>query len=76
MSKPKKTHLLAAKRVLRYVKDTKDHGIFFPFGTKESEPELQLVGYADSDFGGYLVERKSTSGYLFLINEAPISWCS
>jgi len=37
---------------------------------------LELVWYADSDYNGDLVERKSTSGYLFSLNDAPVSWCS
>ncbi|CAL0321854.1 unnamed protein product [Lupinus luteus] len=74
MCQPKKTHLLAAKRVLRYVQGTYDHGILFR--TQKQKLELELEGYADSDYGGDLVERKSTSGYLFLLNKSPISWCS
>lgn len=38
--------------------------------------ELTLVGYTDSDFGGDQVERKSTSGNIFFLNKAPISWTS
>ncbi|CAL0332892.1 unnamed protein product [Lupinus luteus] len=74
MSNPKKSHMLAAKRLLRYVKGTTDFGVLFPL--KLQKPELELTGYADSDFGGDLVERKSTSGYLFLLNGAAVSWCS
>lgn len=74
MSKPKKSHLLAAKRILRYLQGTSDYGVLFPFGREKSE--LELVGFSDSDYGGDLIERKSTSGYLFLLNKAPISWCS
>ncbi|XP_047157264.1 secreted RxLR effector protein 161-like [Vigna umbellata] len=73
MSQPKKSHMLAAKR-MRYIKGTSDYGILFQVGRQKDE--LKLVGYADSDYGGDLVERKSTSGYIFFINEAPISWCS
>lgn len=77
MGKPKKTHMLAAKRVLRYVKGTADLGILFRFGTRETdEGNLKLIGFTDSDHGGDCVERKSTSGYVFLLNGSPISWCS
>ena len=74
MSSPRKVHLLAAKRLLQYLAGTADHGILFPFGRKKSE--LELIGFVDSDYGGDLIERKSTSRYLFLINNAPIAWCS
>ncbi|XP_047158697.1 uncharacterized mitochondrial protein AtMg00810-like [Vigna umbellata] len=74
MSNPKISHMAAAKRILRYVKGTADYGILFPYGTKEEE--LKLVGYTDSDFGGDQIERKSTSGNIYFINRAPISWSS
>jgi hypothetical protein len=34
------------------------------------------MGYADADWGGDLDERKSTSGYIFLLNNGVISWSS
>ncbi|WVZ22264.1 hypothetical protein V8G54_000808 [Vigna mungo] len=37
---------------------------------------LELIGYCDSDYGGDAVERKSTSGYIYFLNKAPVSWCS
>ena len=30
--------------------------------------ELRLVGYSDADWGGDLDQRRSTSGYVFLLN--------
>ncbi|KAG2397159.1 Retrovirus-related Pol polyprotein from transposon RE1 Retro element 1 [Vigna angularis] len=77
MRRPKKTHMLAAKRLLRYVKGTADFGILFPFGKHNTDGgSLKLIGFTDSDHGGDCVERKSTSGYLFMLNGSPISWCS
>ncbi|WVZ16917.1 hypothetical protein V8G54_009899 [Vigna mungo] len=44
MGKPKQTHMLAAKRVLRYVKGTADFGILFPVGRHKIDGEcLELV---------------------------------
>jgi hypothetical protein len=34
------------------------------------------MGYAYADWGGDLDERKSTSGYVFLLNNGVISWSS
>jgi hypothetical protein len=34
------------------------------------------MGYADADWGGDLDERKSTSDYVFLLNNEVISWSS
>uniref|UniRef100_A0A3Q7IZP5 Reverse transcriptase Ty1/copia-type domain-containing protein n=1 Tax=Solanum lycopersicum TaxID=4081 RepID=A0A3Q7IZP5_SOLLC len=35
-----------------------------------------LVGYCDSDYAGDLDKRRSTSGYVFTIANAPVSWKS
>ncbi|CAF2066949.1 unnamed protein product [Rotaria magnacalcarata] len=42
---------------------------------KGKEDKVSLVGYADADWGG-AEDRKSTTGYLFLLNGSPISWTS
>jgi hypothetical protein len=34
------------------------------------------MGYTDADWEGDLDERKSTSGYVFLLNNGVISWSS
>ncbi|CAH9104519.1 unnamed protein product, partial [Cuscuta europaea] len=74
MEKPKTSHLIAAKRILRYIKGTSDFGILLPNSVKNKE---ELVnGYADSDWAGDLTDRRSTSGYVFRIGDAPVSWCS
>lgn len=62
MHSPRETHFTAAKRVLRYIKGTSTLGIFFP---TSAEKTVKLVGYSDSDWGGCIVDSKSTSGYLF-----------
>ncbi|WVZ81605.1 LOW QUALITY PROTEIN: hypothetical protein U9M48_028960 [Paspalum notatum var. saurae] len=53
---PKESHLTAVKRILRYLKHTPSIGLWYPKGAK-----LELLGYSDSDFYGYRVDRKSTS---------------
>ena len=37
---------------------------------------LEVVGYSDSDFGGCSDDRKSTSGYIFMLAGGAISWKS
>ncbi|RDX92050.1 Copia protein, partial [Mucuna pruriens] len=41
MQEPRKSHLLATKRILRYVQGTIDFGILFPKGEAVVEPELE-----------------------------------
>lgn len=62
MTSPLKQHLQEAQRVLRYVKGTLTYGIHFK---RVEEPEL--VGFSDSDWGGSVEDKKSTSGYVFTI---------
>ena len=75
MSDPRQSHLLAAKRIMRYLKGTLGYGIIFPHQTKEDD-NLHLVTYSDSDWCGDLVDRKSTMGQVFLLSGSPISWNS
>ena len=37
---------------------------------------LQIVGYADADWGGCRDTLKSTSGYVFMLSGGAISWKS
>ncbi|KAL8087732.1 hypothetical protein AgCh_037766 [Apium graveolens] len=71
MEKPKQDHFMAAKRILRYIKGTLDHGLFYTYSQ-----DSKLVGYSDSDYGGDLDDGKSTSGYAFHIGSAIFSGSS
>ena len=37
---------------------------------------LEVVGYSDSDFTGYINSRKSTSRYVFMFANGVVSWRS
>eukprot|EP00268_Persea_americana_P008044 TRINITY_DN13089_c0_g1_i1.p1 TRINITY_DN13089_c0_g1~~TRINITY_DN13089_c0_g1_i1.p1 ORF type:complete len:530 (+),score=94.20 TRINITY_DN13089_c0_g1_i1:90-1592(+) len=71
---PTEFHLLAAKRILRYLKGTIDFGIWYKKGGKSAPPSL--IGFTDSDYAGDLDDRKSTSGYVFMIGAGAVSWSS
>jgi hypothetical protein len=64
-------HLKAAKRVIRYVKGTCNFGIKFT-----RSKEFKLVGFSDSDWGGFIDDLRSTSGYCFTLGSGVFSWCS
>ncbi|KAK9756213.1 hypothetical protein RND81_01G081400 [Saponaria officinalis] len=68
---PSQLHHSAAKRVLRYLKGTKELCIWYK-PTKTSE----LVGYSDSDWGRLIDDMKSTSGYAFTLGSGIFSWQS
>jgi len=69
MSKPSTAHWLAAKAVVRYIAGTTDYGIIF--GKEEG-----LHGFCDADYGGDIDTRRSTTGYVFMLNGGVISWSS
>ncbi|KAL4014421.1 hypothetical protein IC575_026623 [Cucumis melo] len=71
MNSPIKFHLLAAKRILRYIKGTPDLGMLY-----QRRRKLNLVGFSDSDYAGDLNDRKSISGYVFMLGSGVISWSS
>ncbi len=70
-SKPKRDHWTALKHLLRYLKGTPKHGILY---TKNGSNTC--VGYTDADWAGDVNDRKSTSGYVFLVSGGAISWKS
>ena len=37
---------------------------------------LEVVGFSDSDYTGYVDDKKSTSGYIFMMFEEVVSWKS
>jgi hypothetical protein len=71
MQNPSKNHYGAAKRVLRYIAGTADHGLWY-----EKNKDVVLRGYCDSDWASCLDDRKSTSGYAFSLGSGVISWGS
>ena len=60
-------HWKAVKWILCYLKGTTDCMLCY------RSVNLNLVDYNDVDWGGDLDERKSTSGYAFLLNGGAIS---
>lgn len=72
MSAPRESHWLAAKRILRYIKGTTELGVFY----KRGEGNARLLAYTDSDYVGDLDDRRSTSGFVFMMASGAISWAS
>jgi len=70
-AEPNEAHLTAAKRVLRYLKGTQDLCLVF-----RPTEETPLYGYSDANWAGDLEDRRSTTGNLFIVAGAPVSWLS
>ena len=72
VSKPESIHWNAVKRIFKYLKDTADYGI--QYSNYSNQPNL--VGFSDSDFANDTETRRSTSGYVFMLNGGPVTWSS
>ncbi|KAH9783400.1 Integrase catalytic domain-containing protein [Citrus sinensis] len=68
---PKESHMLAVKRIFRYLIGTINLGLWYPRGT-----HIDLTCYSDADFAGYKVDRKSTSGTCHFLGHSLVSWFS
>ena len=68
---PKKSHLIAVKRIVWYVNGTPDYGLWYSKGSNAC-----LVGYSDADWAGSVDDRKSTSGGYFYLGNNLVSWMS
>ncbi|XP_062085779.1 secreted RxLR effector protein 161-like [Humulus lupulus] len=71
MHHPKKPHLEAVRRMLRYVKDTINYGLVYKKGD-----EVKIVGYCDTDYAGDYDTRRSSTGYVFKLGSGAVSWCN
>jgi hypothetical protein len=68
---PKESHVLAMKRIFRYIKGTKEFGLLYP-----KKKRLSLIAYTDADWAGCIDDRRSTSGVAFYLSEFLVSWLS
>ncbi|KAL5538478.1 hypothetical protein UlMin_035497 [Ulmus minor] len=71
-SNPGKPHWQALKWLFRYIKGTLFIGLIY----KRKNKDLWLEGFVDSDYAGHEDNRRSTTTYMFCINDYCISWKS
>jgi hypothetical protein len=64
-------HLQAAKRILRYIAGTRNHGILYP-----STNDLQVSSFVDSDFAGDEENAKLTTSLIFMLGNSPLTLLS
>jgi hypothetical protein len=70
LQNPRKIHLHAAKKVVRYLKSTENFTITY------RRSRLPLQGFTDADYANDLSTRRSTTGFMFKMAGGPISWRS
>ncbi|KAJ9560782.1 hypothetical protein OSB04_005942 [Centaurea solstitialis] len=64
LANPKESHMMAVKRILRYLKGTPNRGLWYP-----KESGFELVAFSDADHGGCQLNRKSTSGHVQFLGD-------
>jgi hypothetical protein len=64
MVEPRRVHWVAAKHVLRYLRGTVEYGLSYVQGDG-----VKVMGYTDADWAGNTVDRKSTSGCCFSLDQ-------
>ncbi|WVZ20441.1 hypothetical protein V8G54_007763 [Vigna mungo] len=69
MAAPTKIHMQAAKRILRYLKGTIDHGLQL-----RRDSNLHLTAFCDADWAGDTADRRSTTAYIIYYGSNAISW--
>ena len=69
---PTMTHFKTALHVLRYLKSTRNYCIVYK--RSPTVPITDVIGYSDADFASDEDDRKSYTGYVFIINGGPVSW--
>ncbi|KAD4586699.1 hypothetical protein E3N88_24300 [Mikania micrantha] len=68
-SKPKVSHLIAVKSILRYLNGIPDTGLWYP-----KDDNFSFHAYSDSDYGGCKTDSKSTTGDALFLGERLVSW--
>lgn len=69
MEKPTKALWVYNKQVFRSLKGTTDLGIQY---SGNHDERCQVVGFSDSDWAGCKVDKKSTTGFTFILQGGAV----
>ncbi|GMI73156.1 cysteine-rich RLK (RECEPTOR-like protein kinase) 8 [Hibiscus trionum] len=65
-------HMVAVKKILRYLVGTQDLGLIFT----RSSSSPQVVAFSDADWGSSTVDRRSISGHCVFVGNGLVTWNS
>ncbi|KAI3821581.1 hypothetical protein L1987_09149 [Smallanthus sonchifolius] len=68
-SQPKESHMIAMKRIFRYLKGKPQLGIWY-----SKQQSFDFKAYTDSDYGGCNLDKKSTSSGCQFLGDRLVSW--
>ncbi|XP_019256176.1 PREDICTED: uncharacterized protein LOC109234580 [Nicotiana attenuata] len=71
LQQPKKSHMDAALRVVRYIKNQPGQGILL-----SSKSSNTITAYCDADWASCPLTRRSVTGFLIKIGDSLVSWKS
>ncbi|XP_038717641.1 uncharacterized mitochondrial protein AtMg00810-like [Tripterygium wilfordii] len=71
MQKPTDVHLIAAHRILKYIKGTLGQGLYY-----SATNNLQVEAFCDSDWASCMDTRRSVTGFCIKIGDSLVSWKS
>ena len=66
---PKESHIIVVKRIFRYLKGTKEYGLWYPKGNN-----IIIQAFTNANWEGSIDDRKSTSGATFYLGGFLLSW--
>jgi len=70
---PGTEHQHALDRLFRYLRSTPDYKLVYHCGVSGGD---SILRYMDANWGSYINDPKSTSGYVFTLSGGAISWSS
>ena len=70
-SNPKKTHVTAVNRILKYLKGTMEYGLWYP-----KSQDFMLKAFTNADWEGSVDDRKSNSEATVFLENCLVSWLS
>ena len=89
LSNPGRRHWNEAKRVLSYLKGTSNYAIRYRSNASSAgvvtgysrgigirPTDISIEGFSDSDWAGCIDTRRSTSGFVWMMNGGAVSWRS
>ena len=78
VTNPQPHHFAAARHCINYLRGTSSLALTFRSSgaSTTTRPNVAITAFSDSDWGGCRDTRRSTTGYIVLVNGNVVHWCS